>query len=124
MGLLKRLLSFILAITITSTSLCTSLRKVEASQITDESYEIMETQEKTPLKSDYYKEGETVAELPAETLVYVTKSITNSHGNKWYVVNYFGEKNIVIVIIYKSMYMIFSTKRLMKKRQMSVPAVQ
>lgn len=92
MGLLKRLLSFVLAITITSTSLCTSLRKVEASQITDESYEIMETQEKTPLKSDYYKEGETVAELPATTLVYVTKSITNSHGNKWYVVNYFGEK--------------------------------
>lgn len=94
MKYLRKILSLILITTITTSSLFAAPLPVDASteaSIDTSSLVLMETTQDTVLRSEPSKHGTVVANLPVDTLVYVTGSKSNSHNNLWFEVQYFDQ---------------------------------
>lgn len=94
MKFLRKILSLILVTTITTSALFATPLAVEAStetSIDTSSLVLMESTQDTVLRSEPSKNGAVVADLPVDTLVYVTGFKTNTHDNLWFEVQYFDQ---------------------------------
>lgn len=88
---MKRLIAFIMAITLTISSVGIKPKEIKAEEEIEKAMVLGETNRQCMLRTQPYKNAEVVAELPEDTLVYLEGNIVNELGNNWFEISYFGK---------------------------------
>lgn len=88
---MKRLVAFIMAITLTFSGFGIKPKEIKADEETEKAIALGETNRQCMLRTQPYKNAEVAAELPQNTLVYLEGNIVNEFGNNWFQISYFGK---------------------------------
>ena len=90
-SIITGLTALFLAFTLFFSTNFNALSKVQATTINEENTILGKTNYCCKLRKEPLKSSEAVITLPESTLLYITGSTSNSHGNVWIETSHFGD---------------------------------